>query len=112
MILVGSLPSYKSVLQGTLRSPRSPPLPIHPCYVRLLSDCISAFATFPYSLEPGFAGVTAFGKLPKDPVPLHSLRLQYHFGAGRTSTYLPPMIPIRSPAADAFCLSLITQHNS
>ena len=86
---MGSWQRYKSMLQGTHPSPTSPPHPVHPCHVRLRSACTWAFSTFPYSLEPGFAGVTAFGKLPKDPLPLHSLRPQDHFVAGRASLYLP-----------------------
>ena len=88
---MGLLSSYKLVPQPTHSPLTARPIPtpssVHPCHVRLPSTCILGFSIFARSMEPGFARVMALGKLPKDPLPLHSLRPQDHFVTSRKFLY-------------------------
>ena len=88
---MGSLPSYKSVLKPTYTplTARPTPPPVHPCHVRLPYTRSWAFSIFARSMEPGFARDIAFGKLSKDPLPLHTLRPQDHFVTSRKASYQP-----------------------
>jgi hypothetical protein len=89
MIFVGLVPSYNLVLQLTHSSLTSRPLPppshVHPCNVRIPSTHDRAFAVPARPMEPWFAREMAFGKLFKDPLPLHSLRPEDHFVTSRKS---------------------------
>jgi hypothetical protein len=89
MIFVGLVPSYNSVLQLTHSSltprPLPPPSHVHPCNDRIPSTRNWAFAVSARSVEPWFAREMVFGKLFKDPLPLHSLRPEDHSVTGRKS---------------------------